>query len=160
MIEISFQEFMDYKWGEPIAIYGKNGEYSEFPDYELYVLKNEKIIYIGISRDIYERWFGWRGRMPDKKVAMDTVARTVIENMPSSLEWRIELWTLEDCLIFYHDVIPLVWPHNLIKEFDIKDFEKLMIVHRQPIENTTYKDYFINGYDITNHEFTTFPPTK
>ena len=66
-------------------------------DIELYVLrKSKKILYIGISEsNVWNRWFGNRGRMYKNAGGYwngsDTTSISIIQNMPASLRWNIDL---------------------------------------------------------------------
>ncbi len=131
MITITFQSFFEGKWVD------RDNE-----RYELYVVRNHKdILYIGISQsDIWDRWFGGFGRMKKNAggywYSTDTIGRNIIENMPDSLNWSIELWTLEDCIKLFGDKIKKMG--FSIERSDIKDYEKLMIQELWPELNTTY----------------------
>ena len=71
---------------------------------ELYVVRDSsgQALYVGISnRGIWLRWFGSRGRMRQlpsgRWFGIDSTAWTIIDNMPQSWAWTIELWTVKDC---------------------------------------------------------------
>lgn len=132
MLKLSFAKFMNLE---------------DFPDhagYELYIVKGaRKTLYIGISqRNIWNRWFysgkchmfqiydgSWNGNT--------SIGVEVAKNMPKSLKWKIELWTLEDCQVFLiKDTRELGW---LPGRFDITDIEPLMIRKLNPTFNSTYK---------------------
>lgn len=55
-------------------------------------------------------------------------------SIPDSLKWKIQLWTLEDCIDFLGNDIP---PHN---NRTIKEIEPLMIKNLSPILNVTYNN--------------------
>jgi hypothetical protein len=125
MIELDFIQFHEQKYREN--------------RFELYVLKNElgDILYIGISkRDIWERWFGWGGHMTwDGKVIYgESLIGVKIENhLPQSLNWKIELWTLEDCVKFCREELP-----SNANEITIHNVEPIMIQKLSPALNGTY----------------------
>ena len=71
---------------------------------DLYVVRDDRgqVLYVGISeRGIWSRWFGQRGRMRrlsgGRWFGFDSVAQAVIDNMPQSWDWTIELWTPQEC---------------------------------------------------------------
>lgn len=121
MIEIDFQDFHDQNYEET--------------GYELYVMKNglEDVLYVGISKwSIWERWFGWSGHiawLDDRITGSTSVGQKIVGHLPDSLKWKIQLWTLEDCV-------------NLCKEEfhippspDISFIEPIMINKLSPILN-------------------------
>src|SRR3989304_5862991 len=125
MIEITFKEFYKYK-------------YSKEDFHELYVVKNglDDILYIGISsQNIWNRWFGWNGHITDGPrylVGESSVGRKIVDYLPESWDWKIQLWTLEDCIAFCTDELP---PR---KCYDIKFLEPFMIQKLHPILNATF----------------------
>src|ERR1051325_9320240 len=92
MIELTFHEFHEQKYQQQ--------------QFCLYVVKNanENILYVGIStNDIWERWFGWGGHMTwDGKIIYgeSPIGVKIETHLPDSLGWKIQLWTLEDCIKF------------------------------------------------------------
>jgi len=98
MIEISFKAFHDQDYRER--------------GYKLYVLKNgnEDVLYVGIStRSIWERWFGMNGHIlwTDRYATGESeVGQKVVDHLPDSLQWKIQLWTLKDCISFCKDMLP------------------------------------------------------
>jgi len=125
MIELDFQQFHDQKYREQ--------------GYELYVLKNGLggILYIGISKnDIWQRWFGWGGHMTwDGKVIYgESPVGVKIENhLPDSLNWKIQLWTLQDCVNFCRNELP-----TDTLEITIHEIEPIIIRKLSPALNGTY----------------------
>ena len=125
MIELDFQQFHDQKYREQ--------------GYELYVLKNGLggILYIGISKsDIWQRWFGWGGHMTwDGKVIYgESPVGVKIENhLPDSLNWKIQLWTLQDCVNFCRNELPID-----TLEITIHEIEPIIIRKLSPALNGTY----------------------
>ncbi len=124
MIELDFLQFHEQQYREK--------------RYELYVRKNGlgDILYIGISKsNIWERWFGWGGHMTwDGKVIYgESPIGVKIENhLPESLNWKIQLWTLDDCVSFCNDMLPTRL------NFTIQFLESFMIQKLTPILNVTY----------------------
>ena len=99
MITVKFKVFMDFMDIDK--------------DYQLYVLRKDKnIVYIGISeRDIWYRWFGSFGRMckvNGEWRGKDATARHIIENMPKSFNWDIDLFSVTDTL----DLIGMDYERN------------------------------------------------
>jgi hypothetical protein len=90
MIEITFNDFHDYN----------------YPDegYELYVMKNGlgDVLYVGISENnIWGRWFSFGGHMIwDGRhiIGQSSVGEKIADHMPDSLDWKIQLWLLDDCV--------------------------------------------------------------
>jgi len=125
MIELSFREFHDYKYRER--------------GYELYVMKNRlgDILYIGISTiDVWGRWFAWGGHMmwDGNVIYGDSPIGVKIENhLPDSLNWKIQLWTLKDCLKFCGKELRVD-----ASEATIRDLEPIMIRKLRPAMNGTY----------------------
>jgi len=124
MIEIDFQDFHD-----------KNYEETE---YQLYVMKNGlgDVLYVGISKwSIWERWFGWSGHLVwlDNCVTGNTsVGQKIVDHLPDSLKWKIQLWTLEDCVDLCKDEF------HISSSPDISFFEPIMINNLSPILNVSY----------------------
>ena len=125
MIELTFLQFHKQQYRE-------NG-------FELYVVTNGAgdVLYVGISKNnIWERWFGWGGHMMwDGNVIYGESAIGVkIENhLPDSLNWKIQLWTLEDCIKFCTKELPAE-----TSEITIHYMEPIMIRKLSPALNSTY----------------------
>ncbi len=125
MIEITFKEFYEYRYSNDIP-------------YELYVMKNGlgDVLYVGISsQNIWNRWFGWNGHItvgPNFMVGASSVGQKVIDHLPDSWAWKIQLWTLDDCLEFCKDEL------NPNGRYSIKWLEPFVIQKLCPILNTTY----------------------
>ncbi len=125
MIEITFREFFEYK-------------YREDGFHELYIMKNGlgEILYIGISeQNIWNRWFGRNGHImegPNYLIGESSVGRKVVDHLPDSWDWKIQLWTLDDCVEFCADEL------NPDGRYDIKMLEPFMIQKLRPSLNMTY----------------------
>lgn len=125
MIEITFREFFEYKYRE-------NGFH------ELYVMKNglDETLYIGISSEnIWNRWFGSRGHVmvgTNYLIGESSVGRKVVDHLPDSWDWKIQLWTLEDCLEFCKDEL------NPNGRYNIQWLEPFIIQKLRPSLNATY----------------------
>jgi hypothetical protein len=125
MIELDFQQFHDQQYREQ--------------RYELYILKNGlgEILYIGISKNnIWQRWFGWGGHMmwDGKVIYGESPVGVKIENhLPDSLNWKIQLWTLQDCVKFCRNELP-----SDILEITIDEIEPIIIRKLSPALNSTF----------------------
>jgi hypothetical protein len=124
MIELDFASF-------------HNQDYSE-KGYELYVVKNgsDDILYVGISnQDIWQPWFGWNGHImwkDDLIIGDSLVGKKIVDHLPESLHWKIQLWALKDCVTFCKDVLPRRSSPT------IQFIEPFMIQKLSPILNITY----------------------
>ena len=122
MIELEFIQFHEQQYPE-------NG-------YELYVLKNGlgDILYVGIStRSIWERWFGWGGHITWDGAMIygeSAVGQKIENHLPDSLKWKIQLWTLKDCVAFCRNELP-----GDVLDITIKDVEQAMIRKLSPALN-------------------------
>ncbi len=125
MIEITFKDFYECK-------------YSDDAPYELYVMKNGlgDALYIGISnQNIWDRWFGWNGHImaTDKfMIGESPVGQKIVDHLPDSWNWKIQLWTLDDCKAFCADML------NPNGNYDIRWLEPFMIQKIHPILNDTH----------------------
>jgi hypothetical protein len=125
MIELTFQAFHDQKYREQ--------------QFCLYVVinGNENVSYVGIStNDVWERWFGWGGHMTwdgDVIYGESPIGVKIQNHLPDSLNWKIQLWTLEDCLEFCRKEIP-----GDLSEVTIHEIEPVMIRKLSPTLNLTY----------------------
>jgi hypothetical protein len=125
MIELTFRDFFIYKY--------PSEEY-----YELYVMKNglEEILYVGISsQNVWNRWFGPLGHIllnSRSVMGMSSVGQKIENHMPDSWGWKIQLWTLDDCVAFCADEI------NPRGEYTVKFLEPIMIQKLRPSLNVTY----------------------
>jgi len=125
MIEIDFQCFHDQGYEEE--------------GYDLYVMKNGPgdVLYVGIStQSIWDRWFGWNGHIVwEGNIIYGTsaVGQKIEDHLPDSLQWRIQLWTLEDCIKLCKDEL-----RATKRQPDIKFMEPFMIQKLSPILNGTY----------------------
>ena len=112
--------------------------YEDTEGYCLYVVKNglDDVLYVGISDgDVWGRWFSWGGHMmwDGNVIYGESPIGTKIEyHLPDSLSWKIQLWTLKDCIDFLSKTIP---PHN---QRTIQSIEPLMIRKLSPTLNATY----------------------
>ena len=133
MLEMTFQEFRKGKYPDQ--------DTDERPDsYGLYVIKNDKVLYVGISTDVWYRWFGSsRAHTPTNiygdLYGTDYIGREVVENLPQSLRWKVELWNRADCLNYFEIDIP---EYYFEERLDFKYFEIQMIRKRSPFLNVQH----------------------
>ena len=72
----------------------------------LYVVRNKKnILYVGMSRaNVWNRWFGYSGRITkniyNELVYHDAISMMIVNGLPDSNKWSIDLWTKEECASF------------------------------------------------------------
>jgi len=104
MIEMAFKEFYQSYGNWPID--GKG--------YSLYVMHNGSgdVLYIGISSDsIWNRWFGGRshisvnkteigGKLNVSVTGIDLIGEKIIDHLPESGEWKIQLWDIKEAAEF------------------------------------------------------------
>ena len=125
MIELSFKDFHEQNY--------------DHQGYCLYVMKNGlgDVLYAGISKvDVWTCWFGWGGHMTwDGNVIFgESPIGIKIENhLPESLNWRIQLWTLKDCIEFCRIELS-----DKISTVTIHDIEPIIIRKLSPALNVTY----------------------
>ncbi|MBI3170265.1 MAG: hypothetical protein HYZ22_17410 [Chloroflexi bacterium] len=126
MIEITFKEFYELN-------------YQEDAFHDLYVMKNgnDEVLYVGISsQKIWDRWFGWNGHIFDDHLILigkSSIGQKVVDNLPDSWCWKIQLWTLDDCVAFCKDEISPTRAY-----YDIKYLEPFMIEKLRPVLNVLY----------------------
>lgn len=142
MLSLTFKEFMKGNYGEKIGKY-----YSE-TDHKLYVIRNgDDILYVGISKSgIWNRWFGGLGRM--KKINgrwwwKDLISREIIEHMPESLKYTIELYSLDELFEIFKDEIGERYTDNAWREatWRLSDLEAMMIEKLHPALNVQNNRY-------------------
>jgi hypothetical protein len=132
MIELTFYEFHEH-------YYDIHDEKFTDDFFQLYVMKNGlgDVLYVGISRkDVWGRWFGWGGHIcwDGNIIYGDSPIGVKIENhLPESLQWKIQLWTLNDCLDFCANRLP----DNVVGR-NIEEIEPLMIQKLRPALNVSY----------------------
>lgn len=125
MIELDFEKFHNHDYVEK--------------GYDLYVMKNGlgHPLYVGISTgSIWDRWFGWSGHLVwDGKIIYGTgaIGQKIVDHLPDSLKWKIQLWTLKDCIKFCRHELK-----GMKHQPDIKFIEPFVIQKLSPILNGTY----------------------
>jgi hypothetical protein len=111
-------------------------------EFELYLLKDtdEKVLYIGISRDsIWHRWFGGGTSHMEVDAAgkiwgKSYVGEAIERGFPKSWEWIIELWTREDCL----RTCKSEFSKRNITKVGIELIEPYMIAKFEPLYNVMH----------------------
>jgi len=108
--------------------------------YQLYVVrKASQVLYVGISEsNVWNRWFsGTFSHMPiNIHGEYDGITRIGIEisrDIGHLSEYRIELWTLKDCMEYCKDSL-------LSDKCDIHDVEPLMVQAWRPVLNMHYNN--------------------
>jgi len=97
MIKIKFSDFIRHNYQDEFC---------------LYILRNseDSPLYIGISRgDVWERWFGYGGHITLGRfgpIPTSHVGRKVLDHHPESMNWKIELWSMDDCTGFCGSKVP------------------------------------------------------
>ena len=127
----------------------KSFKFSEFykgqfadDGFELYLLKDtdEKVLYIGISRDsIWHRWFGGGTSHMDidatgKICGKSHVGEVIARGFPASWNWMIELWTIKDCL----KACKAELSDRDVEKLGIEAIEPYMIVKFGPLYNLAH----------------------
>ena len=134
MIELTFQEFHEQHYQEQ--------------QFCLYVVKNARmaILYVGIStNDVWERWFGWGGHMTwdgDVIYGESPIGVKIQNHLPDSLNWKFQLWTLNECIEFCGKEL-----RSDISEVTIHEIEPIMIRKLSPALNLAYN--YAPGKDTT-----------
>jgi len=73
-------------------------------------------------------------------MGISSVGIEVVENMPDSLTWKVQLWKLDDCVNYCEAEIK---KYGYSKSFiDIKHIEPIMIQKLSPKMNMTYNGSF------------------
>ncbi len=132
MISLSFSEFYGTNWADE--------------GYELYIVKDltGSDMYIGISgRSIWERWFGGTTShmepLPNGSLAgISYIGEAIARRFPESWNWRVELWTLEDCVNSLLDAGTQSIFGRSVHNLGIKDFEAYFIKVRNPYYNVMH----------------------
>ena len=125
MIELTFLEFHEHQYQED--------------GFRLYVIKNRNndVLYIGIStNNIWERWFGFGGHLVwDGKIIYgeSSIGLKIEDHLPDSLRWKIQLWTLQDCINFGRSELS-----KNTSALTIRDVEPIMIQKLSPALNVIY----------------------
>jgi len=118
-----------------------SGDYPD-DDYSIYIVRdNAEVLYIGISRDnIYNRWFvadySHITKFANGALRGDsTIGQVIVGNLPNSLQWSVDLLSIEDCIKLLGDKSPCK------SEYDNKALEKLeryLISELNPLFNVTH----------------------
>jgi len=126
MIRLKFSDFM-------------SGQYDDKDEYhQLYIVHDSnKILYIGKSEiGIWNRWFTGnlchiQNNIYGELFGTSPAGSMICRNQPASLDWIIELWTIEDCIQFLQN--ELIGKN--VEQIRIGYFEHLMISKLQPSLN-------------------------
>lgn len=125
---------------------GKYDDHNE--DHQLYIITAEScVLYIGISsQNIWHRWFNsprshlrqnysLKGKDPSWGYSSD-IGEAVVRCFPESLNWVIELWTMDDCLKSLNDSDNMGrTPKRIL------DIERVMINKLRPAFNLMGANY-------------------
>jgi len=123
MIELSFRNFYEQKYDDEGCC--------------LYVMKDGlgDILSIGISTNhVWVRWFGGRGHLPWTGTMFygnSIIGEKIASHFPKSWDWKIQLWTLEDCKEFCYKDLP-----NYDFGFAVRAVEARMIKILSPALNS------------------------
>jgi hypothetical protein len=98
MISVKIGDFIEQK-------------YNDDDDFDLYVVKNKEVLYIGISSvNIWDRWFNSIDPhiefSNNRLIGRSLIGNVIVNHLPESLNWDIELWTLNDCINYLGDNSP------------------------------------------------------
>jgi len=131
-----------------------NGDYTEKGESLYMVRDGETLLYIGISKaNIANRWLGYRGHVyrnhNGELTGTSTIGQVVADNMPESLTWTMELWTVNDCIAYLDDKTP--------KSRELESLERSLIQELTPLFNTVHnrtpqstEKYLRNSQDLTS----------
>jgi hypothetical protein len=128
--------------------------FTEDPDaqdlHSLYLIRDGDVVfYVGKSENVIDRLlghlglgnWGWAG-------GSDSLVRLIEANLPQSLNWQIELLTVEDCKPYITDGLQLRDPSSakgitlfFIWERNIKLCEQCLIAHYHPCLNIIYNQH-------------------
>ncbi|HXQ34569.1 MAG TPA: hypothetical protein VN843_11205 [Anaerolineales bacterium] len=65
-------------------------------------------------------------------IGQSAVGQKIVDHLPDLLKWKIQLWTLEDCIEFCNNILPP------IQQYPIEFVEPFMIQKLSAILNITY----------------------
>jgi hypothetical protein len=143
-------------------------------DHELYVVRDnlDQVLYVGIARNgISSRWFHHAGGHVEMQLKNNhyiftpslssDVGQYIYDMLPLSLEWTIEMWSLNDCIEFLKNDLRFVqtWvkvdgrisaidTSERVKLRDIKMAEPEMIRKLKPYFNVHYNNGSDKKWDI------------
>jgi len=136
-----------------------SGDYPD-DDYSIYIVRdNAEVLYIGISRDnIYDRWFTASYSHIIKfadgaLMGRSTIGEVIVGNMPNSLQWSIDLLSIEDCIKLLGDKSPCK------SEYDNNALDKLeryLISELNPLFNVTHKTKNTHNTHRSTEKYTHF----
>ena len=65
-------------------------------------------------------------------IGQSAVGQKIVDQLPDSLKWKIQLWMLKDCVEFCKDILP-PW-----RQYTIEFVEPFMIKKLSPILNRSF----------------------
>ncbi len=142
MIDMSFREF--YK-GDCCKDHQNNGLYM--------IITNNFVLYIGISNNIYDRWFcnhGCRHMTIYGKLmgGNSPIGEAIVRCYPSSFSWRIRLYNEQECE-YICSIINKDIP-KYMKPIVIKEYEGWLISWLSPYYNTMHNNYYPDQMVVDN----------
>jgi len=108
--------------------------------YVLYLCRdgNREILYVGMTNEnAWDRWF----HSPRSHIPMNFqgirfggtgIGRRIIDNLPNSYDWPIELWTISDAVNYFKLGDAQMYE---LSSFGIRKLERKMISHFKPSIN-------------------------
>jgi hypothetical protein len=141
MISINFETFVSGK-------YDSRGEL-----HQLYVVCDAtQVYYVGIARNgAWDRWFGSLGRMRQDATGKwhgeDAVSHEIISHMPESLNYTIDLYTIDNCRTFI-----TIRGIALDPSCDLLDIESIMIDLLRPCLNVAENRHSRDPHPDQIHE--------
>lgn len=121
------------------------GKYDD-GNYKLYIVRDEKnsnTFYVGMSNsNVWNRWFGGRGHIIVNTYGKwngwgnSSIGRRVVDNLPSSLGYKVTLLTNEGAKLYLKDELEGKY---LVDELspDTRTLEKELICKELPLDNVT-----------------------
>ena len=129
-------------------------------DYSVYIVRdNTEVLYIGISRDnIYDRWFTASYSHIIKfadgaLMGRSTIGEVIVGNMPNSLQWSIDLLSIDDCIKLLGDKSPCKskYDNNALDKL-----ERYLISELNPLFNVTHKTKNTHNARRSTEKYTHF----
>ena len=136
-----------------------SGDYPD-DDYSIYIVRNNaEILYIGISRDnIYNRWFAADyshiTKFADGALwGNSKIGQVIVGNMPNSLQWSIDLLSIDDCIKLLGDKSPCKskYDNNALDRL-----ERYLISELNPLFNVTHKTKNTHNTHRSTEKYTHF----
>ena len=117
-----------------------NSDYEEDNE-QLYIIRSDKVLYIGKAfLGIHYRWFGSGTshilkRYNGTYFGNSAIGTEIINNLPTSMDWEIDMYTVDECSDFVHKHFPYY------KMFDIDIAEISLIREYKPLLNVIHNSY-------------------